>query len=158
MLNHKGTKTIETDRLILRRFTMEDGTHQNVDMMHSEEYTYLEDDMEKADFREVLRQYKQTIDALGFEGLLKECTDHYDSFYKLGYVKTADETLNSIYKTALYSVKCNTTKASIAVGFNNGSWDGRYFAFDEYTVLDTVLQGHTTLWAVMKEKEEQQQC
>ena len=27
------------------RFTTEDGTHQDVDMMHSEEYTYLEDDM-----------------------------------------------------------------------------------------------------------------
>lgn len=27
------------------RFTMEDGTHQDVDMMHSEEYTYLEDDL-----------------------------------------------------------------------------------------------------------------
>ena len=27
------------------RFTMEDGTRQNVDMMHSEEHTYLEDDM-----------------------------------------------------------------------------------------------------------------
>ena len=27
------------------RFTMEDGTSQDVDMMHSEEYTYLEDDM-----------------------------------------------------------------------------------------------------------------
>ena len=27
------------------RFTMEDGTRQNVDMMHSEEYTYLEDDL-----------------------------------------------------------------------------------------------------------------
>lgn len=27
------------------RFTMEDGTRQDVDMMHSEEYTYLEDDM-----------------------------------------------------------------------------------------------------------------
>lgn len=27
-----------------------------------------------------------------------------------------------------------------------------HFAFDEYTVLDTVLMGHTTLWAVMSEK------
>ena len=27
------------------RFTMEDGIHQDVDMMHSEEHTYLEDDM-----------------------------------------------------------------------------------------------------------------
>ncbi len=29
------------------RFTMEDGTRQDVDMMHSEEYTYLEDEMAK---------------------------------------------------------------------------------------------------------------
>ncbi|MDR0845512.1 MAG: ATP-binding cassette domain-containing protein [Tannerella sp.] len=27
-----------------------------------------------------------------------------------------------------------------------------HFAFDEYTVLDTVLMGHTTLWDVMSEK------
>lgn len=27
-----------------------------------------------------------------------------------------------------------------------------HFAFDEYTVLDTVLMGHTTLWQVMSEK------
>ncbi len=28
-----------------------------------------------------------------------------------------------------------------------------HFAFDEYTVLNTVLMGHTTLWAIMEEKE-----
>ena len=28
-----------------------------------------------------------------------------------------------------------------------------HFAFDEFTVLDTVLQGHTTLWEVMQEKD-----
>lgn len=28
-----------------------------------------------------------------------------------------------------------------------------HFAFDEFTVMDTVLQGHTTLWEVMKEKD-----
>ena len=27
-----------------------------------------------------------------------------------------------------------------------------HFAFDEYTVLDTVLMGHSTLWDVMSEK------
>ena len=27
-----------------------------------------------------------------------------------------------------------------------------HFAFDEYTVMDTVLMGHTTLWEVMSEK------
>lgn len=29
-----------------------------------------------------------------------------------------------------------------------------HFAFDEFTVLDTVLMGHTTLWEVMNEKNE----
>ena len=28
-----------------------------------------------------------------------------------------------------------------------------HFAYDEFTVMDTVLQGHTVLWAIMKEKE-----
>ncbi|MBQ4916875.1 MAG: ATP-binding cassette domain-containing protein [Muribaculaceae bacterium] len=28
-----------------------------------------------------------------------------------------------------------------------------HFAYDEFTVLDTVLQGHTVLWDVMKEKD-----
>jgi len=29
-----------------------------------------------------------------------------------------------------------------------------HFEFDEFTVMDTVLQGHTVLWAIMKEKDE----
>lgn len=29
-----------------------------------------------------------------------------------------------------------------------------HFAYDECTVIDTVLQGHTILWAIMKEKDE----
>ncbi|MCH4156763.1 MAG: ATP-binding cassette domain-containing protein [Muribaculaceae bacterium] len=29
-----------------------------------------------------------------------------------------------------------------------------HFEFDEFTVLDTVLQGHTTLWKIMKEKDD----
>ena len=96
-------------------------------------YYYLEDDFEGVDFRHTLKEYKQKIDELCYCGLLKECEKHFGNFYSLGYVKTADETLNSIYKTSLYSVKSNCTKYSIAVGFNNGAWDGRYFAFDEYT-------------------------
>ena len=29
-----------------------------------------------------------------------------------------------------------------------------HYEFDEFTVMDTVLQGHTVLWAIMKEKDE----
>ena len=28
-----------------------------------------------------------------------------------------------------------------------------HFEFDEFTVMDTVLQGHTVLWDIMKEKD-----
>ena len=28
-----------------------------------------------------------------------------------------------------------------------------HFAFDEFTVMDTVLMGHTVLWDIMKEKD-----
>ena len=28
-----------------------------------------------------------------------------------------------------------------------------HFAFDEYTVIDTVLMGHDKLWQIMKEKD-----
>ncbi|MBE6607906.1 MAG: hypothetical protein E7633_05090 [Ruminococcaceae bacterium] len=94
-------------------------------------FYYLEDNMGETDFSDALNNYKAYIDKLGFEGLLQECRSHFKDFYALGYVKTSDERLNSIYKVALYSIKSSTSK-SIAVGFNNGAWDGRYFAFDEY--------------------------
>ena len=28
-----------------------------------------------------------------------------------------------------------------------------HFAYDEFTVMDTVLQGHDVLWSIMKEKD-----
>ncbi len=102
-------------------------------------YYYLEDDLGDVDFSEVLKVYKQKIDEMGFDCLLKDCEDHFSEYFGSGYVQTADERLNSIYKTSLYSVKCNTTKYSISVGFNNGAWDGRFFAFDEYTSFIGLL-------------------
>ena len=102
-------------------------------------YYCLEDNMNGVDFSEVLRSYKEKIEISGFSGLLEECTTYFKEYYNLGYVRTSDEKLNEIYATSLYSIKCNTTKYSIAVGFNNGSWDGQYFAFDEYTSYHALL-------------------
>lgn len=96
-------------------------------------FYYLEDNLHGTDFCKVLASYKQKIDTDGFCGLMSECCQHFNDFRNLGYVKTNDEKLNSIYETSLYSIKCNTTDFSISVGFNNGAWDGRFFAFDEYT-------------------------
>ena len=96
-------------------------------------YYCVEDDWDGVDFSSVLAQYQSRIRQSGFDKMLEECAAHFGAYYGLGYVETSDEDLNRIYKTSLYSIKSNTTRYSIAVGFNNGSWDGRYFAFDEYT-------------------------
>ena len=96
-------------------------------------YYCVEDDLGGENFLEKLKLYEAKIKAEGFDGLLAECVAHFRDFYDLGYVKTSDETLNSIYNTSLYSVKCSTTRDSIAVGLNNNAWDGRFFAFDEYS-------------------------
>ena len=96
-------------------------------------YYAVEDDWNGVDFSSVLAQYQARIRQSGFDNMLDECAAHFGAYYGLGYVETSDKDLNRIYKTSLYSIKSNTTRYSIAVGFNNGSWDGRYFAFDEYT-------------------------
>ena len=95
-------------------------------------FYYLEDNLETEDYISVLADIKKKIDSCGFEGLKQECADDYTKFYELGYVNTSDSVLNEIYKTALYNLKCYTTKYSVAIGLNNAYWDGKYFAFDEY--------------------------
>ena len=102
-------------------------------------YYYLEDDMEGKDYKRETDALYQKIKECGYLGLFRECVSHFDSFYSLGYVRSSDKRLEDIYKTALYGVKCNTTKSSVAVGLNNGAWDGKYFAFDEYTSFCGLL-------------------
>lgn len=47
------------------------------------------------------------------------------------------------------------TKGSIELGSGErlSVLSQNHFAFDEFTVLNTVLMGHTTLWSVMEEKD-----
>lgn len=122
-----------------RAFTaspIEHGIRLSFDAADGDEVTFyytLEDDMNGTDVTDVLQKYQEKIHRVKFEGLFAECQAHYKKFFDLGFVHTSDEMLNSIYKTALYGVKCNTTSYSISVGLNNGAWDGRFFAFDEYT-------------------------
>lgn len=121
---------------------IDNGIRLTFDVKDGEEvsfYYYVEDDADKVDFCKVLEQYEQKIRNDGFLTMLDECKCHYREFYDLGYVKTSDDSLNEIYKTALYNIKCSTTKYSVAVGLNNGAWDGRYFAFDEYTSFFGLL-------------------
>lgn len=102
-------------------------------------YYSVEDDLEGADFRKTLRENKRTVNRVGYQGLLSDVKAHYEEFFALGYVKTGDKDLDKIYDCALYNIKGNTTRDDIAVGFNSNSWDGKYFAFDEYFSLLGLL-------------------
>lgn len=102
-------------------------------------YYYLEDDLETSDYSRCLDELKAMIDRCAFAGLEKECEENYKEFFSLGFVNTNDKKLDDIYKKALYNLKCYTTKYSVPVGLNNGAWDGRYFAFDEYYSFYALL-------------------
>ncbi|AHM58878.1 ABC transporter [Flammeovirgaceae bacterium 311] len=47
----------------------------------------------------------------------------------------------------------NAGSVSIDTGKRMAVLRQNHFAFDEYTVLDTVMMGHSKLWSIMKEKD-----
>ncbi len=107
------------------KFKVDDGDSASL-------FYYIEDDLETEDYVKELDKLNERIKQCGYTGLIAECEENYKEFFEKGYVKTDDEKLNAIYKTALYDLKCYTTKYSIPIGLNNWYWSGRYFAFDEY--------------------------
>lgn len=136
----KDYTAVPTEDGIMITFDVSDGEYVTL-------YYYLEDNLDNVNFAQQLDLCERYITDKGFAGLYEECANHYKDFFSLGYVRTSDETLNNIYRTSLYSIKCNTTKHSIAVGLNNGAWDGKYFAFDEYTAFLALLGANRTALA-----------
>lgn len=92
----------------------------------------IEDDLGGVRYREVNQSVVNTVNALGFDGIYRESKVNWNTYHARSYIQTSNETLNQIYRVALYHLRCYTTKWSIPVGINNSHWDGRYFAFDEY--------------------------
>ena len=82
------------------------------------------------------------VKKLGFEKLFSAHKEKWKSFYAEGYVKTGDESIDRVYETALYMLKCYTTPWSIPIGINDTHWGGRYFAFDEYYSFLGLLEGN----------------
>ena len=70
--------------------------------------------------------------AQDYNTIFSEHRKYWRMYFDLGYVKTENSELNSVYQTALYHLKCITTRWSIPVGLNDASWHGKFFAFDEY--------------------------
>ena len=95
-------------------------------------FFHIADDLGGTDFSAESSRMTQKICKLGYEGLRAESSGAWKEFFDRGWVHTADPELNDIYQTALYHLKCYTTKWSIPVGLNNVSWEGKFFAFDEY--------------------------
>ncbi|MEA3505845.1 MAG: ATP-binding cassette domain-containing protein [Bacteroidota bacterium] len=50
-------------------------------------------------------------------------------------------------------IETSTGKISLAPGERLSVLTQDHFAFDEFTVLDTVIKGHSQLWDIMKEKD-----
>ncbi len=94
-------------------------------------YLLLEDDMFD-DYEALLCENRNYTEALGFDGLTEAIASDWSEYYAEGYVKTGDSKVDSVYATALYHLRCYTTRWSIPVGLNNACWMGGFFAFDEY--------------------------
>lgn len=69
---------------------------------------------------------------LPFARLLEETKAQWNAYFREGYVETGNDEIDTTYRVALYHLKCFTTRWSIPVGINDCSWDGKFFAFDEY--------------------------
>ncbi len=110
-------------------------------------YYCIEDDLMCEDARAVVRSYLADIRRKGFDRLFSENAALADAYMQKGYVRTGDDRLNAIYKSALYALRCYTTKHySIPVGISNVHWDARYFGFDEYySFLGLIGSCHSEL-------------
>lgn len=68
------------------------------------------------------------------------------AYSKKSFVSFGEADIESAWQTALYHLRCYTTRWSIPVGLNDTHWQSRYFAFDEYFSLDGLLtSGHDEL-------------
>ncbi len=131
---YRGVLCLQTDRK-MSGWCDEHGIHLCCRLRQGDCLTlcmYLEDDLLGADPEKACAAMAGRIDELGYEGLKEENTASWREYFSRGYVHTSDQTLNQLYSTALYHLRCFTTRWSIPVGLTNKHWDGKFFAFDEY--------------------------
>lgn len=101
----------------------------------------IEDDLGSKDHKERIREWiAELLSEGGVDAQFKRSAQTLEGFYSEGYVRTPDQKLNSIYKTALYNLRCYATKWSMAVGIYDDSWQGKFFTFDEYYNFIALLE------------------
>ncbi|MBO5756018.1 MAG: hypothetical protein J6R89_08195 [Clostridia bacterium] len=102
-------------------------------------YMATEDDLFSEDPKAVAEGLVKEGEKTGFSALVEENTAVWEAYYRGGFVKTEDEKLNAVYKTALYHVKSYATRWSLPVAIDPGSWHGKFFAFDEFFAFHGIL-------------------
>lgn len=102
-------------------------------------YILFCDNVDCEDYIEYSQQIKSMVLEKGFERLKHEHCEKWLEYTGEGYAVTDNELINNAYNTAQYHLKCYMTNWSMPVGLNNGSWQGRYFAFDEFYMLMGLL-------------------
>lgn len=110
-------------------------------------YLALEDDLFEKDPYAVNARMIEKVKNDGFATLYAETVRLWNAYFAEGCVCTGDEVTDSAYRVALYHLKCYTTRWSIPVGINNCSWDGKFFAFDEYYSFLGLLTANRTALA-----------
>lgn len=94
--------------------------------------------------------FKQTLDSIkekalsGFETVSTDAEEIWNDYHKTGFVKTGNEILDNAYETAMYHLRCITTRWSIPVGINEKFWNGNFFGFDEYYSYHSLLEAGKT--------------
>ncbi|MBP3361954.1 MAG: hypothetical protein J6N52_13940 [Clostridia bacterium] len=105
----------------------------------SEFYILFCDNVDTDSYAPVSAEIKKAVQDKGFCGIFEAHRAKWAQYNSEGYVKLQDDKINSVYSTAQYHLKCFTTKWSLPVGLNDGSWHGKYFAFDEFYMLMGLL-------------------
>ena len=69
----------------------------------------------------------------------------WEKFWNMSYVNLPDRDLVDIWKTALYHIRCSTTKWSIPPGILNTHWWGKYFHDEIFPYLALISSNHVEL-------------
>lgn len=102
----------------------------------------LEDSMDGEDFSERIDENEADLINRGYVEVKSAVTDDWNKYFEEGFIKTGDEKIDGVYKTALYHIRSYTTRWSIPVGIYPEAWQGKFFAFDEYYAMLALLESN----------------
>lgn len=107
-------------------------------------YYCIEDDLYCKNHKGKIKKFLTNVKEKGFDALLAENIKIWNKYHESGYIKTDSVLTDSVYGTAMYTLKCLATRWSVPVSLNNMGWSGKFFAFDEYYSYLALLQSGKT--------------